>query len=90
MCIIHDGCATFDKHPTAEDMQVLQELGESDEEEEEEEDYDEEDEEEADEVKEELEDLKDDDDEEVYGGDRVVQDEDVDSVQVGVKRQRAE
>lgn len=67
--IIHDGCGSFDKYPTAEDIQILQEFADDDEEEDEEDDEFDSEKEEA---KEELDDLKDGDSEEdVYGGDRV-------------------
>ena len=71
--IIHDGCSSFDRYPTAEDIQLLEELQDDDEDEEEEDDYGQDDDEEDEEIKEELEDLKDnsDDDEDVYGGDKV-------------------
>ncbi len=68
--IIHDGCKTFDKYPTAEDIQILQELADDEDDEDEYGDESEEFDEDAEEVKEELEDLKDngsDEDEEVYG-----------------------
>ena len=69
--IVHDGCKSFDKYPTAEDVQILQELADEEDDEEddeygEESDHDEDEEE----IKEELEDLKDngsDEGEEVYG-----------------------
>ena len=103
--IIHDGCKSFDKYPTAEDVQILQELAEEEDDEDEygdETDRDEDDEE----IKEELEDLKDngsDDEEEVYGervdrkgddeengGEIIGADEDIDEMRVGVKRPRGE
>ena len=87
--IVHDGCHSFDKYPTLEDVEFLQEFGEDDEDEDEEDDeaLDSDDSERA-EAKEELEDLKDDDDEELSGED-VVGEEDVDGeVKVGSKRHR--
>ncbi len=69
--IIHDGCQSFDKYPTAEDLQILQEFADDEEDEEDEEEYDSDQEE----IKDELDDLKDgsgeDEEEEIYGGERV-------------------
>ena len=96
--MIHDGDLSFDKFPSAEDIQILQEF--ADEDDDEEDDYDDElDDSDREEIKEELEDLKDnDDDEEVYGGDKVEKneaeeeiigaDEDIEEVRVGIKRPR--
>lgn len=76
--IVHDGCHSFNKYPTSEDIQVLEECGGDSDEDDEDDDYDAEDEEEREEAKEELADLKDngssegeEEDEDVYGGDRV-------------------
>ena len=96
--IMHDGCQSFEKYPTAEDMQILEEFADDDEEED---DYDQVDSDEE-EIKDELEDLKDNDEsegEEIYGDkvdkqeeeDEIIgEDEDLDEqVKVGVKRVRA-
>ena len=100
--IVHDGCKSFDKYPTAEDVQILQEL--ADEEDDDEDEYGEESDhdEDEEEIKEELEDLKDngsDEEEEVYGervekkidedengGEIIGADEDIDEMKVGIKR----
>lgn len=90
--VIHDGCESFDKYPTHEDFQFLQEMeGEEDDDED---DFDDDDSE-KEEAKEELNDLKDngsDEEEEVFG-DRVEKsgEEDVgEGALVGQRRQREE
>lgn len=103
---MHDGCLSFDKYPTHEDFQILEEFAD-DEDEDEEDEFDEENSD-REEAKEELEDLmdngSDDEAEDVYGGDRIVgekidgeegadligADEDVDELRVGQKRVREE
>ena len=102
--IIHDGCQTFEKYPTAEDIQILQEIGDEDDDEDEDEidsDEDEQIDEDREEIKEELEDLRDnsEEEEEVYG-ERVQRNEDDEEpevvgadeaegvARVGVKRPR--
>ncbi len=85
-------------------MQIIEEIGFDDEDEEEDVEDEDEFDSDQEEIKEELEDLKDnDEDEEVYGGERVSRpnrnedddggeiigaDEDIDDLQIGVKRQR--
>ena len=86
--IIHDGCESFDKYPTHEDFQFLQD-GEDDDDDEED-DFDEDDSE-KEEAKEELQDLKDDDEDEDVYGDRVEKDEEVgEDALVGQRRPREE
>jgi len=85
-------------------MQIIEEIGYDDEDEDEDVEDEDEYDSDQEEIKEELEDLKDnDEDEEVYGGERVSRpnrnedddggeiigaDEDIDDLQIGVKRQR--
>lgn len=57
--IVHDGCNSFEKYPTQEDIQILQEFAEEDEDEEDEEQEYDSDDSEREEAKEELENLKD-------------------------------
>ena len=57
--IVHDGCNSFEKYPTQEDIQILQEFAEEDDEEEDEEQEYDSDDSEREEAKEELENLKD-------------------------------
>ena len=96
ICIIHDGCKSFDECPTLEEVKFLEEHVDSGDDDEYGSDFDSEDEEE---VKEELRDLKgSDDEEEVYGekvekkkfedledeeGEGMEDEEDLDEVKVG-------
>lgn len=100
ICVIHDGCKSFNECPTEDDVKFVQELNDDDSEEEYGSDFD------SEEVKEELEDLKDSDDEEDVYGEKVEKrkdegeedeenevegdEEDIDGIKVGKKRQREE
>ena len=90
ICVINDGCKSFEEFPNAEDARIFAELQDEMEDDEE---YDSEDESENEEVKDELRELKDSEDEEedVYGGAKAEKredEEDLDGIHVGTKRPR--